>query len=43
MVYFREIRKTRHYIENHENKFPWSKVIEVIFAYSKNMIKKGIK
>jgi len=36
MVFFKGIRKTRHYIENHEDKFPWGDVVEVIFTSSKN-------
>ena len=43
MVFFKGIRKTRHYIENHEDKFPWGDVVEVIFTSSKNMRKKGDK
>ena len=39
-MYFKSIRKTLHYIANHENSFPWSKVIEIIFS-TKNMRKKG--
>ena len=39
MVYFRSIRKTFHYIINHEKNFPWSKVIEIILT-AKNMRKK---
>ncbi len=29
-MYFKAIRKTEHYKENHEKKFPWSRVIEII-------------
>ena len=32
MVYFREIRKTKHYIEHHEYEVPWQKVVEIIFT-----------
>ena len=43
MVYFTSINKTEHYIENHEQEFPWSEVIEIIFKSSKNIRKKGNK
>ncbi|MEK6889100.1 MAG: hypothetical protein AABW80_03250 [Nanoarchaeota archaeon] len=39
MVYFKNIRKTFHYIAHHEKSFPWSKVIEIILT-TKNMKKK---
>ena len=39
MVYFRRIRKTRHYREEHEREVPWHKVVELIFA-TKNPRKK---
>ncbi len=42
MVYFKSIRKTLHYIINHERQFPWSKVVEIIMK-TKNMRKKGDK
>ncbi len=40
MVYFTEIRKTPHYINEHESEVPWSEVISVIFSSSKNLRKK---
>ena len=40
MVYFTEIRKTQHYIDNHEQDIPWSEVVEIIFMSSKNIKKK---
>lgn len=40
MVYFKEIRKTRHYSENHEHDVQWDKVVEIIFT-TKNPRKKG--
>jgi len=43
MVYFTDIKKTKHYIEEHEQQVPWSEVIEVIFKSSKNMKKKENK
>ena len=43
MVYFTEIKKTKHYEENHEQDVPWSDVIEVIFNSSKNIKKKDNK
>ena len=43
MVYFTEIKKTKHYEENHEQDVPWSEVIEVIFNSSKNIKKKDNK
>ncbi len=42
MVYFKKIEKALHYIIYHEKDFPWSRVIEIIFA-TKNMRKKGNK
>jgi len=41
-MYFKGIRKTKHYKENHEKNVPWSKVIEVILT-TKNQRKKGDK
>lgn len=40
---FNGIKKTEHYIKNHEENFPWSDVIKIIFQSSKNMKKKGDK
>ena len=31
-MYFKAIRKTEHYKENHEKDFPWSRVIEIILT-----------
>ena len=42
MVYFTEIKKTKHYIEEHEQEVPWNKVMELIFT-TKNPRKKGDK
>lgn len=39
---FKKIKKTRHYIEEHERFVPWSRVIEIILT-SKNRRKKGDK
>lgn len=41
-MYFKEIRKTKHYKEHHEKSFPWSKVIESILT-TKDKRKKGDK
>ena len=41
MVYFDEIRKSKHYVEKHEDEVPWFEVVRVIFKSSKNMRKKG--
>jgi len=41
-MYFRSIRKTKHYKEYHEKHFPWSKVIEILLT-AKNKRKKGNK
>ena len=40
MVYFEAIKKTKHYIKEHEDDVPWSEVIDVIIKSSKNMRKK---
>ncbi len=42
MVYFTEIKPTEHYLENHQDDVPWSKVIEIILT-TKNPRKKGTK
>ena len=42
MVYFIDIRPTKHYIEEHEREVPWDKVVEIIFS-TKNPRKKGDK
>jgi len=41
-MYFKSIRKTKHYKEYHEKYFPWSKVIEILLTAKKNE-KKEIK
>ncbi len=41
-MYFTKIKKTQHYIENHEQEVPWSETIEVILT-TKNKRKKGDK
>jgi len=43
MVYFEVIKKTKHYINEHEDDVPWSEVINVITKSSKNMRKKRSK
>ena len=43
MVYFTSIKKTEHYIKEHEHDIPWNEVIEIIFKSSKNIKKKGNK
>jgi hypothetical protein len=43
LVYFTSIKKTEHYIKEHEQNVPWSEVVEVIFKSSKNIKKKGNK
>lgn len=30
MVYFKRLKKTRHYIEYHEQQFPWLEVVKII-------------
>ncbi|MFH1210263.1 MAG: hypothetical protein V1663_05765 [archaeon] len=32
MVYFTDIKKTDHYIKEHERNVPFSKVVEIIFS-----------
>ena len=36
MVYFTDIKKTKHYEEEHEQNVPWSEVVDVIFKSDKN-------
>jgi len=43
MVYFKSIKKDKHYVENHEREVPWSEVVIIIFKSAKNMKKKGTK
>ncbi len=40
MVYFTDIRKTKHYEENHEMQVPLFEITKVIFASQKLMRKK---
>ena len=40
MVYFTEIRPTKHYTTEHEKDVPWHKVVEIILN-TKNPKKKG--
>ena len=42
MVYFKEIRPTDHYLQEHEQDVPWNRVVEIIMA-TKNPRKKGGK
>lgn len=39
MVYFTDIRPTKHYLEEHVRNVPWDKVVEIIFT-TKNPRKK---
>ena len=41
-MYFKEIKKTNHYKEEHERYVPWSKVIEIITT-TKQKRKRGDK
>lgn len=41
-MFFKSIRKTKHYKVYHEKNFPWSKVIEIILT-AKNRRKKRDK
>ncbi len=41
MVYFTEIKKTTHYVEQHEKEVPWSEVVTLIFSSAKQIRKKG--
>lgn len=40
MVYFKEIKATKHYGEHHEKYVPWHKVIEILLS-TKNPRKNG--
>ena len=40
---FNRIKKTEHYKQHHEENFPWSDVVNVIFQSSKSMKRKGNK
>ena len=41
-MFFKSIKKTRHYKQKHEKFVPWSKVVEIILT-TKNKRKKGNK
>ncbi len=43
MVYFTGIKKTEHYIEDHEKQVPFFEVIKIINRNSKNIRKKDNK
>lgn len=40
---FTDIKKTEHYEKFHEANVPWSEVLNIIFAASKQMRRKGDK
>lgn len=42
MVYFKKIKRTRHYIDYHEQQFPWLDVSGIIYG-TKNPKRKGDK
>lgn len=42
-MYFKAVKKTLHYIENHEKQVPWVEVSRVIQQAVKYMRKKGDK
>lgn len=42
-MYFKAIKKSKHYVKEHEREIPWSEVISVILRSAKNMRKKGNK
>lgn len=42
MVYFKNIKPTRHYLKEHASDFPWDEVVEIIL-FTKNPRKKGDK
>jgi len=43
MVYFTDIKKSEHYILEHEDQFPWFEVVNVIIKSSKIIRKKDDK
>lgn len=43
MVYYKEIKKTQHYIENHEKQVSMFEVAKVIFSSQKQIRKSGTK
>lgn len=42
-LFFKSIKKSEHYIKEHEREVPWSEVVTVILKSAKNMKKKGNK
>jgi IS5 family transposase len=42
MVYFTDIRPTRHYLEEHEHTVPWHEVIEIILTTKHPRKKKDV-
>ncbi len=42
-MYFKAIRRTKHYIENHEREVPWNEVYTIVYKAAKYMRKKGDK
>ncbi len=42
-MYFTAIKKSKHYVEEHEQDVPWSEVVALILRSMKNMRKKGNK
>ena len=42
-LYFKAIKKSKYYVNEHEKDIPWSEVVAVIFRSAKNMRKKGNK
>ena len=43
MIYFTDIKKTKHYVLNHEKNFSWFEVIRVILNSQKSIKKKNNK
>ena len=43
MVYFTDVRKTQHYIENHESQVSMQEITKVIFQSQKQIRKKDSK
>ena len=41
MVYFTDIRPTRHYLENHAQDVPWHKAVEIILTTKDPKKKEG--
>ena len=42
-MHFKAIRKSIHYIENHEKEIPWNEAYKTIYRAAKYMRKKGDK